>query len=340
MPPDKRRKRLFKTWQLSWQLYGVLLCLGIGLGIGAAGVATMKWVQPPLALAGPDQISPDQISQAAASSSAIKAGSSDHAIYTLPQANVLVVGLASDAPIAVALSDELEPVETFAARTNPSYVINGGFFDPQNGKTTSYLTVNSQAVGDPADNERLVQNPDLQQYLPQILNRSEFRVYHCESSGASSDSQRYDIAFHDAALPAGCEIESAVGAGPQLLPKNTSTIEGFTDYKGKELIRDAIGSVQPNARSAVGIHANGSVYLFMVAKNADSSGMTLAELAEFARSIGIVKLLNLDGGSSSSVYIRDDIRGDQTYSGLSDADGDPIHRSVKSVITAGIAASK
>lgn len=338
MPPDKRRKRLFKPWPI----YGVLLCLGIGLGIGAAGIAAMKWVQPPLALARPGQISQ------ATRSSAINAGSyghvtgnaSSYAIYTLPQANVLVVSLALDTSVAVDLSDELEPVETFAARTNALYVINGGFFDPQNGKTTSYLTVNSQAVGDPADNERLVQNPDLQQYLPQILNRSEFRAYHCELSDALSGSGRYDITFHDAALPAGCEVESAVGAGPQLLPEDTSTIEGFTDYKGKELIRDAIGSVQPNARSAVGIHANGSVYLFMVEKNAGSSGMTLAELAEFARSIGIVKLLNLDGGSSASVYIRDDIRGGQAYSGLSDADGNPIHRPVKSVITAGIAASK
>ena len=330
MPPDKRRKRLFKPWQSSWQLYGLLLCLGIG----AAGVATMKLVPPPLALAGPGQISQ------AASSSAIKAGSSSHTIYALPQANVLVVSLASDALIAVALSDELEPVETFAAGESSQYVINGGFFDPQNGKTTSYLTVNGKTVGDPANNKRLVQNPDLQQYLPQILNRSEFRVYHCESSGVSSDSQQYDITFHDAALPASCEVESAVGAGPQLLPEDTSAIEGFTDYKGKELIRDAIGSMQPNARSAVGIHANGGVYLFMVEKNANSSGMTLAELAEFARSIGIVKLLNLDGGSSSSLYIHDDIRGDQTYSGLSDADGNPIHRPVKSVITAGIAVSK
>ncbi len=313
MPPDKRRKRPFKPWQI----YGVLLCLGIGAG----GVATMKLVQPPLALAGPGQISQE------ASSSAIEAGSSGHAVYALPQANVLVVSLASDAPIAVASSDELEPVETFAARESARYIINGGFFDPQNGKTTSHLTVNAQAVGDPADNERLVQNPDLQQYLPQILNRSEFRVYCCESS----DSQRYDITFHDAVLPDGCKVESAVGAGPQLLPEDTSTIEGFTDYEGGELIRDAIGSVQPNARSAIGIHSNGTVYLFMVEKNADSSGMTLAELAEFARSIGIVKLLNLDGGSSSSLYVR----GDQTYSGLSDADGNPIHRPVKSVITAG-----
>ena len=289
MPPDKRRKRPFKPWQI----YGVPLCLGMCLGIGAAGigaagVATMKRVQPPLVLAGSGQISQD-----AASSSAAETGSNSHTIYTLPQATVQVVSLALDETITVAAGDELKPVEAFSAGGSAQYIINGGFFDPQNGKTTSYLTVNAQGVGDPANNERLVQNPDLQQYLPQILNRSEFRVYRC----TSFNWQRYDITFHDAALPTGCEIESAVGAGPQLLPEDTSAIEGFTDYRDGKLIRDAVGSVQPNARSAVGIHSNGTVYLFMVEKNADSSGMTLAELAEFARSIGIVKLLNLDGGS-------------------------------------------
>lgn len=318
MPLDKKqRKRRLKRWQL----YSLLFCLGTGAA-GIVSIITMSLIQPPLALAGSGQTS-----QNMPPSTAAKIGPSRHAIYALPQANVQVVSLALNDAIKVVVSDELEPVETFSAQKNAQYIINGGFFDPQNGKTTSYLTANGQIVGDPADNERLVQNPNLQQYLPQILNRSEFRVYRCEPG----DGPRYDITFHDAAVPNGCEIESAVGAGPQLLPEDTSAAEAFTGYKDGELIRDAIGSMQPNARSAIGIHANGTIYLLMVEKNADSSGMTLAELAEFSGSLGIVKLLNLDGGSSSSLYIR----GEKTYAGLSDADNTPIHRPVKSAIIAG-----
>ncbi|MGB3297562.1 MAG: phosphodiester glycosidase family protein [Phormidesmis sp.] len=282
----------------------------------------MSLSQPPLALAGLGQNS-----QSTPFSTAAEAGPSRHSTYTLPQANVQVVSLKLDASIKVAVSEGLAPVETFSAQQGVQYAINGGFFDPQNGKTTSYLTVNGQLSGDPAGNERLVQNPNLQQYLPQILNRSEFRAYRCESD----DGPRYDITFHNAAVPDGCAIKSAVGAGPQLLPADTSVAEAFTDYKNGELIRDAIGSMQPNARSAIGIDANGAIFLLMAEKNADSSGMTLTELAEFARSLGIVKLLNLDGGSSSSLYVR----GEKTYAGLADADNNPIHRPVKSVIIAG-----
>ncbi len=168
--------------------------------------------------------------------------------------------------------------------------------------------------------------------MAQIFNRSEFRVYRCHGSDTStSDTPIYDITFHDASPPDGCEIDTALGAGPQLLPVDTSEIEGFTDYDSGTLIRDAIGSLQPNARSAIGLYPEGAIALIMIEKNEASTGLTLSELADFAASIGITKLLNLDGGSSSSLFIATD----QTYFGQSDAEGDPIRRPVKSVILLG-----
>lgn len=251
--------------------------------------------------------------------------------YNLSQATVHVVYLQSNAAISVAVADDLAPMSRFVQREGGSAdtysAINGGFFDPQNGKTTSHLIVNGEVVGDPADNERLVGNPNLQQYLPQILNRSEFRAYRCDENVTAREALSYDITFHNAAVPEGCEIESAVGAGPQLLPEDTSEREAFTDYENGELIRDAIGSASPNARSAVGIDSEGAVYFIMVEKNAQQLGFTLSEVSEFAASLGIVKLLNLDGGSSSSLYALG-----QTSYGRSDTDGNPIERPIKSVI--------
>jgi len=58
-------------------------------------------------------------------------------------------------------------------------------------------------------------------------------------------------------------------------------------------------------------------------------GLTLAEMSEFATSLGIVKLLNLDGGSSSSLRIAG-----QVFYGRADSNGNPIERPVKSVIVA------
>lgn len=260
----------------------------------------------------------------------ISAPTSDQSItyqtYDLSQATVHVVTVPAGIPISVAVADELTTVAAFAHRENALAVINGGFFDPQNGKTTSHLTAQGQPVGNPADNARLTGNPTLETYLDQILNRSEFRAYRCESSA----SLRYAITPHDAPLPDSCELESALGAGPQLLPEDTAITEAFTDYDNGELTRDAIGSVQPNARSAITLQPDGTVRLLMVAQRLDAPGMTLAELAEFATSLGATHLLNLDGGSSSSLYYDG-----QTYLGRLDIDGNPVERPVKSVIVVG-----
>lgn len=225
--------------------------------------------------------------------------------------------------VAIAATEALQPLAAFIAEENVKFGINAGFFDPQNGKTTSHIIIDGKVVGDPADNERLVGNPNLAPYMAQILNRSEFRIYHC-----ANERPRYDITFHDAPIPADCEINSAVGAGPQLLPEDTSEIEAFTDYEGGELIRDAIGSRQLNARSAIGLDAQGVAYLMMIEKTASSTGARLSDMAEFAAALGVTKLLNLDGGSSSGLYAEPN----QFYFGRVDADNKPIQRPIKSAV--------
>ncbi|MBE9060672.1 phosphodiester glycosidase family protein [cf. Phormidesmis sp. LEGE 11477] len=245
-------------------------------------------------------------------------------------AHVVTQPVSAELSIAVAedLATGLATIEAFAEDSSADYIINGGFFDPNNGKTTSHLISQGQTIGDPADNERLVDNLDLSQYMPQILNRSEFRVYRCRSADADvANATTYDITFHDAPPPDGCRVSTAIGAGPQLLPIDTSETEAFIDYDNGTLIRDAIGSLQPNARSAIGLYPDGAIALIMVEKNASSSGMTLLELADFAKSLGITKLLNLDGGSSSALFVAG-----QTYFGLADAEDNPVRRPVKSVI--------
>ncbi|MEM9949660.1 MAG: phosphodiester glycosidase family protein [Cyanobacteria bacterium P01_D01_bin.36] len=260
----------------------------------------------------------------------------DYRTYDLPQAtvHVVTVNLRDEGiSLSMGLADELETVEAIAQRENAIAAINAGFFDPQNGKTTSYLFSQGALVGNPASNERLVNNPDLQRYLSQILNRSELRTYFCKPT-ADGDVEpglgvtQYGITFRDAPMPSFCRIDNVWGAGPQLLPTDTSTTEAFTDYENGQLIRDAIGSTQPNARSAVGLTANSQeLLLIMVAQRPNAPGLTLTELIDFAKTLGAESLLNLDGGSSSTLYYQG-----QTHTARLDAEGNLIARPVKSVI--------
>jgi exopolysaccharide biosynthesis protein len=212
-------------------------------------------------------------------------------------------------------------VAAVGAQTKALAVLNAGYFDPVNQKTTSTVVIDGREVANPRDNERLMQNPQLSGYLNAILNRSEFRIYDCNGQTA------YDIQLHDAPVPTQCRLVHAVGGGPQLLPANTSQSEGFTDSVNGVLVRDAIGSQQPNARTAIGLKADGSLLWVMVAQrpNQQPSGMTLAELAEFMKAQGVRRALNLDGGTSSSLFYKG-----QAFYGKRDESGQPMARAVKS----------
>ena len=243
-------------------------------------------------------------------------------------ARVHIVTIPPNYPVEVAVGDGLKTVEDFATETQALAVLNGGFFDPNNAQTTSFVTVNGTLAADPRNNARLIDNPDLAIYIEQILNRSEFRRYDCV------EGVRYDITVHNAAIPHDCTLHSALGAGPQLLPNDTSQTEGFTDYVNGTLTRDAIGSQQQNARSAIGIKEDGTLLWVMVAQPDPTGGMTLAELAEFMATMNAQKVLNLDGGSSSSLQIlwSDNNELDRTYYGRLDQNGQKIQRPVKSVL--------
>ncbi|TVP68956.1 MAG: phosphodiester glycosidase family protein [Leptolyngbya sp. LCM1.Bin17] len=247
----------------------------------------------------------------------------------LPQATVHVVHIPDPAayPVRVAVTDDLmrlgEMVADTCGHTDCAVAaINAGFFDPNNGLTTSYGIVDGGLVADPSENQRLVGNPTLAPYMDQILNRSEFRRYDCD------EGPQYAIAPHQAPVPSGCTLVDAIGAGPQLLPEDTSIVEAFVDPSASPP-RDALGSQSANARSAVGLTAEGGLILVMVAQvpGAAPSGFTFADLATFMAERGVVQALNLDGGSSSTLMFKGEI-----HYGRLDPAGEPIQRPIKSIL--------
>ena len=230
----------------------------------------------------------------------------------------------SNLSVTPVMEAELHPITDFATKYQAIAAINGGYFDPKNQKTTSYLVKEGKIVADPRTNERLIDNPDLTPYLGKILNRAEFRRYLC------GEDIRYDITWHNVSPPTGCQLEDALGGGPSLLPKDTSVEEGFVAYQNGEMIRNAISSTSPNARSAVGITDEGDIVLAMVEQKlslSGNTGMSLPQLANFLSTLGVTKAMNLDGGSSASLYYQ----GKAVY-GRVDKEGNKIKRPIKSVL--------
>lgn len=247
-------------------------------------------------------------------------------VYEQPQYTIHTVTIPHDSGYIVipTVEDELTTIADFALKYDALAAINGGYFDPVNQKTTSHIIQESKTVADPRFNERLVDNPDLKPYLGKILNRAEFRRYFC------GKKTKYDIQLHFAPIIPNCTLQDALGGGPGLLPQDTSVAEAFLAYQDGEKIRDAIGSNSPNARSAIGIKSNGDILLVMVAQKPNfptDSGISLPDLADFLPTLDVVKAMNLDGGSSSSLYYDG-----KTIYGKLDKEGKEIKRAIKSVL--------
>jgi hypothetical protein len=230
--------------------------------------------------------------------------------------HIIKIKLGNDYTIEPAIATGVKPLSDY--KSTSIVAINAGFFDPANQQTISHVTIANQSVAHPKSNDRLTQNPKLKPYLPQIFNRSEFRRYQC------GESLRYAITAHDTAIPKDCKLVDAIGGGPQLLPKLTAVEEAFFDPKTG---RDAIGYAQPNARSAIGITAEGDILIIMVEQTQASGGVGLQQLAEIIKAEGAVQALNLDGGTSSAVWYEG-----RLVLGKRDDNGKPIARPVKSVI--------
>ena len=182
--------------------------------------------------------------------------------------------------------------DVYAQDKNMKALINAGFFDPNNGKTISYVIKNKEIIANPLENERLIENPELQPHLDKILNRGEFRFLKCENN-----VKKYDIAYHNDAVEQGCEIENSIQAGPILDDRMDLEKEYFIAIdENNEIIRDSIGVNKKLARSAIAIRKN-DVYLFVVT---NENPMTIDELSTFLKKKKMQKALAFDGGSSTS----------------------------------------
>ncbi|MEC4894803.1 MAG: phosphodiester glycosidase family protein [Oscillatoria sp. PMC 1051.18] len=234
---------------------------------------------------------------------------------------VLLIPVESQYQVTPVVSSKGDTVSNLANQENAIAAINGGFFDPHNQKTTSYIIKNGEIVANPQDNERLINNPNLTTYLERIFNRSEWRRYQC------GETRRYTIALRQEIIPPECQLIDALGAGPSLLPKLNLEQEAFVDPANK---RDALGTNQRNARSALGITKKGDLLLVMAAQKpnlSQPSGLTLPKLANLMQSLGAEKAMNLDGGSSATIYYQGN-----SYYGKISAAGEPIERAVKSIL--------
>lgn len=270
--------------------------------------------------------------------------------HTTSHGTLRWVTLPPSASLRLGLTNQLyqHPISTKAMATIPNIanklskkpskekavllaVINGGFFDPANGLTTSHIQLPGQNPLSPLSNPRLTQNKGLKPYMASILNRHELRQLTCESQ---SPQRHHQITQHHTPLPNGCSLNWSLGAGPLLLPTLSHHSGGFYAKNDQgNVTRNPINIYGRAARSAIGLTPSGEVWLILAQRlpNTPGSGWALPELANTLTSLGITQAMALDGGSSSSLWVSS-AKGSQWFPGMWDKAGKPIKRQILSFL--------
>ena len=107
-----------------------------------------------------------------------------------------------------------------------------------------------------------------------------------------------NLTLNQATTPADFNrFPNIVAAGPLLVADNEIVLDAASEGFSPAFIR------QQAARSAIAQRADGTILLVAIHNRKGGRGPTLAELAQLVQSMGAVNALNLDGGSSTTLYL-------------------------------------
>ncbi|PRD46368.1 phosphodiester glycosidase family protein [Sphingobacterium haloxyli] len=165
---------------------------------------------------------------------------------------------------------ELKPTSQLASEHQALVAVNGGFFDMKNGGATDFIQVDNKVVN------RTRKKSERGNALL-LLSKKEIKIK------AATDTL-YEAEHYPNVMLSGPLL--IVNSKPYPLAKNA-----FNDNR--------------HPRTAAALTENGKLLLFVVdGRNKSSHGMNLHELSRVLRWLGAKEAMNLDGGGSSTLYIK------------------------------------
>lgn len=190
------------------------------------------------------------------------------------------------------VADDLMTTREVHKKADAVLTINGGFFDPQNKKTVSYVTNDGHMIADPLFNENLLADPILRKNLDKILNRSEFRVMEC------FNGYKFEIAQHKSDIDFECQVMNSIQGGPLVHPQLQLEEEFFImkDEEGN-IIRESASVLHKVPRTILGLKDD-KIHILIFT---DAHPATLEEVAKYCADLDLDRAMALDGGGSTSM---------------------------------------
>lgn len=195
---------------------------------------------------------------------------------------MIVIPPDSKRRLAFALAkDTLLPTSELAQRTDALAAVNGSFFDMKYNNPICYLRINGEEVGINTPGKDDTINRKYYQYASIKLRNGKPKLFIPDSSRFAEQSR---------------PDSNIMTAGPMLL------------WKGERVPQrdDRTFVTNRHNRTALGITADGTIILLTVDgrfKNI-AEGLSLTELESVMKWLGCVNAINLDGGGSTTMFVK------------------------------------
>lgn len=176
---------------------------------------------------------------------------------------------------------ELKTTSQFGQRYHSEAAVNGSFFDRDKGGSVTYLEINDMIIS-------RTRSPDLKWAKPDslingaivLMNNHNIKIQPAESD------QFYELSKQEAAV---------LVAGPLLLLRS----ERMKLPKIKKFVSDR------HPRTCLCTTNEAIVFITIDGRSIKAEGMSLFEAQKFLADIGCVDAINLDGGGSTTMWIKD-----------------------------------
>ena len=212
----------------------------------------------------------------------------DNGIY-----HIILKGEKIKKKIKFITSEDLITNREAHTKARATLTINAGYFDPKNGKTTSYIVTDRMTSADPMFNQSLQANPFFRRNMNTVLNRTEFRVMQC------GNKFEYAIVSHKSEVPFNCSVITSAQAGPLILPELRMEEEGFIVKNAEgEVIREAANVLHKTARTIIGLKGTDECHILIIT---DENPMDLYEVQKLCNELKLDRAMAFDGGASTSL---------------------------------------
>jgi len=192
---------------------------------------------------------------------------------------ILEIPAQSDKRLAFAHEPERTPTSVMAQRHDAVAAINGSFFDMNKHHPVCYLRIDGEELGENTPGTDTV-NRKYYQYGTLVLREGAPHILRTDSA------RTWERSLPDS---------NVMTAGPLLILHGE--IQPFRHD------RTFVNNRHP--RTAVGIRPDGNTLLFVVdGRTKESEGLSLDELTKTLKWLGCTDVLNMDGGGSTTLYIK------------------------------------